>query len=164
MGYALRELAEIYDNHALRIFQYIYHRLGDQSLAEDLTSEVFIRFLRSRSAPNNVSAFLYRVAHNLIVDYLRTHHATLLLDDQIAEEQNDPIQLAEMEDERRQLRRAILRLAPAQQQVIVLKFLEGLSNEEIARVLSKPAGAIKSLQHRGLVTLRDMLFSQMQTR
>lgn len=164
MGDALQDLGEIYDTHAPRIFRYIYHRLGDRCLAEDLTSEVFVRFLRARPSVRNLAAFLYRTAHNLIVDYLRTNRPAQLLDDEIITDQGDPVRFGEIEAERTRLRRAILRLAPAQQQVIALKFLEGLSNEEIAHVLDKPVSAVKALQHRGLVTLRDLLSYQMRTR
>ncbi len=164
MGDALQDLGEIYDTHAPRIFRYIYHRLGDRCLAEDLTSEVFVRFLRARPSVRNLAAFLYRTAHNLIVDYLRTNRPAQQLDDEIITDQGDPVRFSEIEAERTRLRRAILRLAPAQQQVIALKFLEGLSNEEIAHVLDKPVSAVKALQHRGLVTLRDLLSYQMRTR
>jgi RNA polymerase sigma-70 factor (ECF subfamily) len=154
---ARRELAEMYDIHAPRIFRYIYHRLGNQAIAEDLTSEVFIRFLRARIAPENFAAFLFRIAHNLIVDYLRCHRATQLLDENLVAEQSDPAYLVEDEMKRARLRRALARLTAEQQQVIVLKFLEGFSNEEVARVLDKSVGAVKLLQHRGLATLRDWL-------
>ncbi len=157
MADARRELVEMYDTHAPRIFRYIYHRLGNQAVAEDLTSEVFVRFLRARVAPENLTAFLFRIAHNLIVDYLRGHRATQLLDENLAAEQSDPAQVVEDEMKRARLRRAIARLTAEQQQVIVLKFLEGFSNEEVARVLDKSVGAVKLLQHRGLATLRDLL-------
>ncbi len=157
MGDAPLNLGEIYDTYAPRLYRYIYHRLGDRALAEDLTSEVFARFLQARVAPDNLAAVLYRVAHNLIVDYLRRHQSAEPLDDDLPSEQGDPHALAEVEMERVRLRRALARLTPEQQQAIVLKFLEGLSNEEIARVLDKPVSAVKSLQHRGLVTLRDLL-------
>jgi RNA polymerase sigma-70 factor (ECF subfamily) len=162
VGDALSKLSEIYDNYAPRIFRYIYHRLGDQSLAEDLTSEVFARFLDARVAPENLAAFLYRIAHNLIVDYLRHHSPAQSLDEDMPGGHGDPAQLAEIEMERVRLRRAIKRLTPEQQQVIVLKFLEGLSNDEIARVIDKPVGAVKALQHRGLATLRDLLGAEIQ--
>jgi RNA polymerase sigma-70 factor (ECF subfamily) len=159
---ALSELGGVYDTYAPKIFRYIYHRLGDQSLAEDLTSEVFVRFLNARVAPNNLAAFLYRIAHNLIVDYLRQHPPALSLDEDVPSDGGDPAQLAEIEMERVRLRRALHRLASEQQQVIVLKFLEGLSNEEIARVIDKPVGAVKALQHRGLATLRDLLGAELR--
>jgi RNA polymerase sigma-70 factor (ECF subfamily) len=158
---ALSNLSEIYDSYAPRIFRYVYHRLGDQSLAEDLTSEVFVRFLNARVAPDNLAAFLYRIAHNLIVDYLRQHPPAQPLDEGFQSDHGDPAQLAEIEMERVHLRRAINRLTPEQQQVIVLKFLEGLSNDEIARVIDKPVGAVKALQHRGLATLRDLLGAEL---
>ncbi len=150
-------LGEIYDAYAPKLYRYIYHRLGNQALAEDLTSEVFVRFLRARVTPDNLAAFLYRMAHNLMVDHLRRDQPHEPLDDQWPAERGDPQALAEVEMERVRLRRAVGRLTPEQQQVIVLKFLEGLSNEEIASVLDKPVSAVKALQHRGLTTLRELL-------
>ncbi len=161
MGDELRDLRTIYDSNAPRIFRYIYHRLGDQALAEDLTSEVFVRFLHARVTPDNVTAFLYRMAHNLIVDYLRRHKPVLPLDESVPAEQGDPLRLAEIEMERVRIRRVLARLTPDQQQVIVLKFLEGLSNEEISDILGKDAGAVKSLQHRALAALRVLLSQDM---
>jgi RNA polymerase sigma-70 factor (ECF subfamily) len=161
VGDALSELGGIYDTHAPRIFRYIYHRLGEQAVAEDLTSEVFVRFLRARTTPDNLAAFLFRIAHNLIVDYLRRNRPVPLSED-VLTEQDDPARLAETKIERARLRRTIARLAPDQQQVIVLKFLEGLSNEEIARVIGKSVGAVKALQYRGLATLRDLLTAEEQ--
>ncbi len=157
MATALPNPGEIYDANAPRIYRYIYHRLGNQALAQDLTSEVFIRLLHSRTSPDNLTAFLYRIAHNLIVDYLRRNPITAPLDESVASEHGDPVHLAELEFERIRLRRALKRLTPEQEQVVVLKYLEGLSNEEIARVLNKPVGAVKALQHRGLATLRLFL-------
>ncbi len=157
MGEAPSGLGEIYDAYAPKLYRYIYHRLGDRALAEDLTSEVFARFLRARATPDNLAAFLYRMAHNLMVDYLRRHQPLEPLDEGLPAERGDPQALAEMEMERVRLRRALARLTPEQQQVIVLKFLEGLTNEEIAHVLEKPVGAVKALQHRALATLRELL-------
>ncbi len=152
------KVGEIYDRHAPQIYRYIYHRLGNQALAEDLTSEVFVRFLHARVAPDNLVAYLYRSAHNVIVDYVRRNPRFLEpLDEQVVAEHSDPAQLAELEAERQRLRRAILRLTPDQQQVIVLRYIEELPNAEIARVLGKPEGAVKALQHRALASLRVLL-------
>jgi RNA polymerase sigma-70 factor (ECF subfamily) len=159
VGDALSELGRIYDTQAPRIFRYIYHRLGNRPLAEDLTSEVFVRFIRSGTTPDNLTAFLYRIAHNLVVDYLRRNPNVLPLDDATVADRADPIDFAELEMEKAALRRAITRLTPEQQQVIVLKFIEGLSNDEIALVLGKSAGAVKAIQHRALETLRNLLGS-----
>jgi RNA polymerase sigma-70 factor, ECF subfamily len=164
VGDALSALGELYDTHALRIFRYIYHRLGDQSLAEDLTSEVFVRFLHAHAEPVNAAAFLYRIAHNLIVDYVRQRQPLRLPEDSSGGGGDDPAYLVELEMERVLLRRAIVRLTPEQQQVIVLKFLEGLTNEEVARIVDKPVGAVKALQHRGLAALRELLARSMRDR
>ncbi len=164
MGKYLSEpdIGVIYDELAPRIYRYVYHRLGQQALAEDLTSEVFLRFLRARVAPENPAAYLYRIAHNLIVDHVRHNPQLLSLDESIVYSGGEPQKMAEVEVERLRLRRAILRLTPDQQQVIVLKYLEGLENADIAAVLDKPEGAVKSLQHRALRNLRSLLGSSSQ--
>ncbi len=161
---ALSDLGKIYDSLAPKIYRYIYHRTGDRELAQDLTSEAFVRFLHSRVQPDNLNAFLYRIAHNLVVDYFRNRPGSDELGERMISEIGDPVRLAEIEMERARLRRALKRLTPEQQQVVVLKFLEGLSNEEIARVLDKPVGSIKSLQHRALETLRSLLAVELPDR
>jgi RNA polymerase sigma-70 factor (ECF subfamily) len=122
---ALSDISDIYDTHAPRVYRYIYHRLGDRSLAEDLTGEVFVRFLGVTATPDNVLAFLYRIAHNLIVDYLRHNQPACVLSDDVPADQTDPAHLTELEMERARLRHLIARLTPDQQQVVILKFLEG---------------------------------------
>ncbi len=158
-------VSETYDRYAPQIYRYIYHRLGNQSLAEDLTSEVFVRFLRARVTPASPVAYLYRCAHNVVVDYLRKNPAFCEpLDDCVIAQQGDPAKIAEIEVERFRLRRAILRLTPDQQQVIVRKYVEGLSNAEIGRVLGRPESAVKALQHRALANLRNLLGADMQSK
>jgi RNA polymerase sigma-70 factor (ECF subfamily) len=152
------DVAALYDRYAPELFRYIYHRMGAKTVAEDLTAEVFVRALSVKRAPDNWRAYLYRIAHNLVIDYVRRHPAVLeALPDTIPDEQSDPLRLAELHDERRRLRRAIARLTPDQQQVIVLKFLEEMSNAEVAVILHKPEGAVKALQHRALDNLRLLL-------
>lgn len=151
-------VGETYDLYAAQVYRYIYHRLGNQPLAEDLTSEVFVRFLRAHVMPTYPVAYLYRCALNVIIDYLRRNPAFFEpLDDRVIAQYGDPAKIAEIEAERVRLRRAILRLTPDQQQAIVLKYVEGLSNAEIARVLGRPEGAVKALQHRALSSLRNLL-------
>lgn len=151
-------IAALYDKHAPELYRYIYHRLGSRTLAEDLTAEVFVRVLKAPRAPNDWRAYLYRIAHNLVIDSLRKNPRVLdQVDERIPDEQNDPVERAEIAEEQRRLRRAIARLTPEQQQVVVLKFIEELSNAEIARILDKPEGAVKALQHRALTNLRAWL-------
>lgn len=153
-----QDVAALYDRFAPELYRYIYHRLGAKALAEDLTAEVFVRVLKVKRAPDEWRAYLYRIAHNLVIDSLRKHpHILEEADELIADERNDPVEHAETADEQQRLRRAIARLTPEQQQVVVLKFIEEMSNSEVARILDKPEGAIKALQHRALTNLREWL-------
>ena len=108
-----------YDEFAPQIYRYIYHRLGDLQLAEDLTGEVFVRFLRAEVVPDNILAYLYRCAHNVIVDHIRQNPSFIEpLNERVSAEHGDPARLAEIEAERSRLRNAISRLTPDQQQVV----------------------------------------------
>ncbi|HDN79529.1 MAG: RNA polymerase subunit sigma-70 [Chloroflexi bacterium] len=154
-------LAQIYDTYAAKIYNYIYHRTGDHNVAEDLTADVFLRMLeaiRKGHPPRvSISAWLYRIAHNLVVDYFRQRpgETTIPLDERlVAADVNVAV---EKRLARQQLLAAISRLTPDQQQVIVLKFMEGLSNAEVAQILGKTEGAVKALQHRALNSLRQIL-------
>lgn len=152
------EIGALYDRFAPELYRYIYHRLGNKTLAEDLTAEVFLRVLDMPRAPNDWRAYLYRIAHNLVIDSFRKNPRVLeQADEWILDEQNDPVERAEIADEQRRLRKAIARLSADQQQVIVLKFIEEMSNAEVARILQKPEGAVKALQHRALTNLREWL-------
>jgi RNA polymerase sigma-70 factor (ECF subfamily) len=155
-------LARIYDSFSPGLYRYAMRRLGDQNLAEDCVSETFSRFLQALSAKRGpesyLQAYLYRVAHNWIVDQYR-HDP--IEPDELTEEHPDenanPEHDAGQHIHQERLRMAIKKLTPDQQQVIALKYLEGWENEEIARSLKKPVGAVKSLQHRALATLQRIL-------
>jgi RNA polymerase sigma-70 factor (ECF subfamily) len=160
-------LAWIYQTYHTTVYRYIYHHLSDAQTTQDLASEVFRRFLqalRDGGGPSRqLRAWLYRVAHNLIVDELRrrAHRDHASLDEAPAEMLGDPgrspEELAGSAVTSARVREALLLLTPEQRQVIVLKFLEGLSNAEVAAITGKTISAIKALQHRGLGTLRQRL-------
>lgn len=156
-------LGAIYDDFHQPIYSYIYRRVGDVELARDLTADVFRRFLqaiRNKTGPNeNIRAWLYRVAHNLIVDHHRRqqYRQHLPLEENIIHAGDDPVQTAELNLQTEKMRAALLCLTPDQQQVVALKFLEGMSNKEIAEITGKPVGAVKSLQHRALASLQRQL-------
>jgi len=159
------DAAALYDCYAPALYRYIYYRLGARAVAEDLTAEVFVRVLGVKRAPDDWRAYLYRIAHNLVVDYLRRNPAILEhMDEGLLDERGDPATRAELQDERRRVRRAIARLTPEQQQVIVLKFVEEMSNAQVARIMNKPEGAVKALQHRALTNLREWLKDAPETR
>ncbi|NLE76044.1 MAG: sigma-70 family RNA polymerase sigma factor [Chloroflexi bacterium] len=161
-------LAAIYDAFAGRIYQYIYRYLGEVRLTEDLTAEVFARLLHAtqqgKGPQRNLSAWLYRVAHNLVVDHFRqkTRSEGVPLEEGLLAAPDDPTALVHKRLVQQQLREAICLLTEEQQQVIVLKFIEGFSNQEVSRILKKSVGAVKSLQHRALASLRRVLEEQGQ--
>jgi RNA polymerase sigma-70 factor (ECF subfamily) len=155
--------AEIYERHYQGIYNYIYYRVSDDTLAEDLAAEVFLKAMEAiesftfRGIP--FSAWLYRIANNLVIDHFRRQprrpHVPLE-ETQFATNEN-PGEALERGITRQSLQRALSALTEEQQQVVVLKFVDGLSNSEAARVLGKTEGAIKSLQHRALASLGRLL-------
>lgn len=162
-------LGAIYDAYHAELYRYAYRLIGSEQDAEDLVGEAFYRFLRALSAGggphDHLKAYLYRVVHNLAVDRHRRGHDRVL--DAVGEHEalaaeDNPAAEAENTIRQEQARAALWRLTPEQRQVILLKFFQGLSNEEIANVLNKPLGAIKSLQHRALNALRRMLIPASQ--
>ncbi len=162
-GFDLDALAEIYDHYSPKLYAYAVRMLGDEDLAEDCVAESFSRFLsalRSGGGPHDfLQAYLYRVAHNWITDrYRREPPAPLELKDNVFSGDLNPPD-AGLEDKLRQeqVRRALRVLTPEQRQVLMLKYVQGCSNEEVAAALQKPLGAVKALQHRGLAALRRLL-------
>ena len=156
-------LAEIYDLYSPRLYRYAARRLGTSQQAEDCVAETFSRFLHALQAgggpKEHIQAYLYRVAHNWITDqYRREPPPPLQLDHNLqADEYNNPPQLVARRLNQERVRSALKLLTSDQQQVVMLKFLEGWSNKEIANAMNKTEGAIKSLQHRGLAALQRIL-------
>jgi RNA polymerase sigma-70 factor (ECF subfamily) len=158
-----KALSEIFDVYYERIYTYIYRRVGQSGLCEDLAAEVFLRLLEAintnHGPRSSLAAWLYRVAHNLIVDHYRKagKNATQSLEDWLVTAPDNPTERVEAELVCDQLRVAVSRLTSEQQQVVALKFVEGMSNSEVGMILGKPEGAIKSLQHRALAALRRQI-------
>jgi RNA polymerase sigma-70 factor (ECF subfamily) len=161
-------LAAVYDSFNLAIFYYAYRLLGEREAAEEIVAETFYRLLRSIGAgggpEEHLKAYLYRVAHNLIVDHFRRHPPVELNLDwenvPVHDLGEDPMQEVEHSLEQAKVRQILWKLTPDQRQVVVLKYFEGLSNHEVSQILGKPVGAVKSLQHRALNALRRMLTSE----
>lgn len=154
----------LYEFYVNRIYNYVYYRVGNQHDAEDLTARTFYRALDhigryvNRGAP--FSAWLYRIAHNLVANWHRDQgrRQIISLDDikLRARGRDRPDQVAEDKEEKDELLAAIRRLPPDRQQLLILKFAEGMSNAEIGKVMGRSEGAIKSLYHRTLLSLREM--------
>jgi RNA polymerase sigma-70 factor (ECF subfamily) len=169
-AYDPEALAELYDRYAPRMYAYIYRRVSDSALAEDLTSELFVRVLRSvrnsRAWRGSFLAWLYRIAHNLVVDSYRRQPAAspVSLDDALTiSGEGDPVEAVQDTQARERLQAAIRCLTPEQQEVLALRFGEGLATREVAQVLRKSSGAVEALQRRALATLQRLLAGERAT-
>lgn len=157
----------LYDRFLDRVYRYLYYRVGNRPDAEDLAEQVFTKawdaIPRFRWQGKPFLAWLYRLAHNVLVDHVRTHKPVISLDND-----DRPIEIASDASTReleRQLDadllgRAISQLTADQQQVIVLRFIEGYDSVQIARIMDKREGAIRALQLRALLRLRRVLDKQ----
>ncbi len=158
--------AKLYEHYVTRIYNYIYYRVGNINDAEDLTARVFLRALnhignyRNRGLP--FSAWLYRIAHNMVANWYRdnSRHKDISLEEPLQLVDNS-ITLPEHEliavEERKILLDIIRKLPTDRQELIILKFVDGLSNAEIGEVIGRTEGAVKSLYHRTLLSIRDEL-------
>jgi len=159
--------SQLYEQYVSRIYNYIYYRTGNQHEAEDLTERVFYRALRRiahyqhKGVP--FSAWLYRIAHNLVANWYRdqARRKEVALEDHLnfVERPDHPEHSLLTGQEQDLLMRAIRTLPAERQQLLILKFVENMSNLEIAQIMRRSEGAIKSLYHRTLITLRETLES-----
>ena len=157
-------LEELYLIHFDRIYGYLHVTVGNRHDAEDLTTQTFVRMLESigrfrwGSAP--FSAWLFRIAHNLAMDHFRVRRRWQL-EEEVPEPPPDETTSAEavafQSIGRSSMLDLIEDLSPDQQQVLTLKFVFDFSNGEVATILGKTEGAIKSLQHRALTSLQKQL-------
>lgn len=160
-------LAELYDQYVNPIYNYVYHRVGQAELAEDVTGQVFMRMLEAvragRAWNTSFSGWLYRIAHNLVIDYYRHRQRASFvdLDDAapIQAREGDPVQSTELRLAKEQLRAALTLLTEEQAQVITLRFLEEFSIAEVSEIMGKTDGAIKALQYRAVLALKRVMQS-----
>jgi RNA polymerase sigma-70 factor (ECF subfamily) len=153
----------LYQENIKKIYNYIYYRTGNVSDAEDLTARVFQRALKhiTRYKKTNVpfSAWLYRIAHNLVANWHRDNQRKkeVPIEDHITlrSRQDIPDHAIEKKQEVESLLSAVHKLPSDRQMVVILKYVEDLSNKEIGQIMGKSEGAIKSLYHRTLIDLRD---------
>jgi RNA polymerase sigma-70 factor, ECF subfamily len=155
---------ELYECHAPAIFRYLFAHLDSQMDAEDLTGEVFLKVWQSlpkydeRGVP--FLAFLFRVAHNALVDHYRqTNRQELKTHEELEEFKQEgdpePIEMVGNRMEHQQILRVLTRLRPDYRSVLTLRFLSELSPEETAQVMKRSVGAVRVLQHRALAALRQ---------
>lgn len=155
--------AQLYNAYVEKIYKYIYYKVGNAPDAEDLCEQVFLKAWeaigRYTWCGYPFSSWLYKLAHNLVVDHYRTRresvplHTVLATGDEPVDPQNALRQTLQAEE----LRQAMAQLTVEQRQVIALKFIEGYENAEIAGMMNKKEGAIRALQYRALRSLQSIM-------
>ena len=157
----------LYDKHVAAIYRYVYYRVRDDAEAEDLTSDVFMRALKAipRYEPRQAFlAWLYRIARNAVIDRARKGNRQVSFEDALqhpdADKVIDPTAELLAHSDSQVLRGALAKLTPLQQEVVVLRFLEGFSTEEIARIVGKRAGTVRGIQFRAIGALRQLIPSR----
>jgi RNA polymerase sigma-70 factor (ECF subfamily) len=157
-------LARLYDEYYGKIARYISIRIGNQAEAEDLAGEVFLKALESldsyqeRGVP--MQAWLFKIAHNLLVDYLRkvSKRKTIPID---TLEISDGVDLEETVERRLQsekLSQALKQLTLAQREVVGLRFFAGLTSTEVGKILGKSSGAVREMQSAAVKSLRKLMY------
>ncbi|MCL5090413.1 MAG: RNA polymerase sigma factor [Patescibacteria group bacterium] len=149
---------DFYNQQVDRIFNFCYYKTGNRFLAEDLTSETFLRFLKSRRLRlDKPVAYLYQISRNLIIDHYRKHKEQSL---ETMQENGLEISLKPNFEKMVLVKEAleeIKKLPEEQMDVLLMQYVQDLDNQTIAKALGKSESAIKSLAHRGLETLRKKL-------
>ena len=155
----------LYDEYVDQIFRYVYYKVGNLTESQDLTGQTFLKAFENIDSYEMrdvaFSSWLYRIAHNLVVDFFRreSKRESVPIDDQppTASPSGNPVELvlADLESER--LYKAMHKLTHNQREVLVLKFIDNLSNAQVAEIMGISVGAVKSTQKRGLLSLNRIL-------
>ena len=159
---------ELYQAHLDAIYRYIYFRVGDVHDAEDLTEQAFMKAWEAmsdyRPRGHPFTSWVYRIAHNLVVDYHRRRKPVQVMESASQlDRTGEPLASLEQviaAEEATALSRAIRQLSEEQQQVIVLRFIEGMRHAQVARVMGKSEGACRMIEYRALIALHQILTSQ----
>ncbi len=155
--------AQLYEGYFDKIYRYVALRIGDRTEAEDIAQQVFLNAIKAISSYKlqgvPFSAWLFRIAHNQVVDYFRkkTKRPTLQLEEGIIASDDDPPDALDRKLNIERLTVAARNLTVAQQQVISLRFAGEMSVSEVAQAMGKSEGAVKALQHSAVVALRKLL-------
>ncbi len=167
--YDTHAFGQLYERYVAKVYRYIAFRVGSGPDAEDLTAEVFLKAMeamdsyRWQGAP--FSSWLLRIAHNWVVDYLRRkkRHGEVPLEDYHRPPDKEMALLIDQAMTRQEVLPVVAKLTEAQQQVVALRFAAGCSIREAAAIMGKTEGAVKSLQHNALFTLRHLLADYRRT-
>ncbi len=156
--------AQLYEAYFDKIYRYVAMRVRNEMEAEDLTQQVFMKLLQSIGSYRNkgvpFSSWLYRIAHNLVVDFMRQQNKKATVDIeglQLPDTGDDPQHMIEKHIDIEQLKLATKKLTESQQEVLALRFTSEMSISECAQIMGKSEGAIKALQHSAVQALRRAL-------
>jgi RNA polymerase sigma-70 factor (ECF subfamily) len=156
-------VSDIYDRYQRGIFRYLYYRVGDQQIAEDLTSEVFLRMIEKISTYQDqrfsFRAWLFQIARNISIDHYRKMNIrkNVQLEEEHPGSGEAPLELVARELTSEKLCQALEELPDNQRDVIIMRFVVGMPIGEVAETLHKTVDSIKGLQRRALLTLRELL-------
>jgi RNA polymerase sigma-70 factor (ECF subfamily) len=162
-----KAFGRLYEQHLDEILRYVFYKVGDTHEAEDITEEVFLKTWRhlpelyeKRGRIDNFRAWVYRIAHNLVIDFYRARKPLSLKEDLIPVEENNPEVITENAFTSRRLAKAIMALQDNYQEIIILRFVNQLSHEEAALIMNLNRGHARVLQFRALKKLHSILTSQ----
>lgn len=154
---------QIYDHFNRPIYRFIFFRIGHKEVAEDILSDTFVKAwakIGQVSSSKSLSGWLYQIAKNNIIDYYRVRKSLIALEEVeefLLEDAVSPVDEVNLELEQKKLLELIILLPKDQQQVIKYKFFEDLTNEQIALILNKTEGAIRVVQHRAIIKLKELV-------
>ncbi len=156
---------ELYRKYLQKVYTYVYYRVGTVEDAEDITGNVFLHALlnleryEDRGLP--FSSWLLRIAHNMVANWYRSKSretwSRMEIEEEIVGDCELPDEMMEREEERKRVMRAIASLPPEKQQILILRFAEGMKHKEIAEVVGRSTGAVKVIVHRSLLNVHRNL-------
>ena len=161
------QFSGIYDHYIEKIYRFVYVKVNSQEVAEDITSKVFLKgweSCQSGELIDNMGAFLYRIARNMVTDHYREKGRTKLVSTdhipQIADTKAGIHENAVLHADIEMVKNAMQNIKKEYQDVLILHYLEDMNAEQIAQVLEKPPGTVRVMIHRGLKSLKNELIQE----
>ncbi len=151
--------SEIYDNYLDKIYRFVYFKVSSKETAEDISGETFLKtldYIISDKEIENLQAFIYRIANNLIIDHYRQNKKDVPLEN-VEHSLLDNKERHLLSDDLKTVEKALYELKDDHREIIILCYLDQLSTKEAAQILEKPEGTIRVTLHRALKTLREKL-------
>ena len=156
---------DLYELYLTEVYRYVFYRVNNRLDAEDLTEQVFLKAWKNLSEFRGKTSFrswIYRIAYGTVIDHYRTRKPVVVLDENNSPEVEDPLPEEQIiNQEKADLMASVIRqLAPLQQHVLILRFINGFSTEETAEIVDRSAGAVRVIQHRALKTMQALLVKE----